>query len=117
MAKPRKKLPRSPSALTIDRLTLQGWSVDRCESRRGPFAFDLFGFADLVAHRGRDLAFVQVTSHANRASRRTKIKDNPHAQALAASGHLILLVTWGIQKNTVTCHEEEITWDAPEESA
>jgi hypothetical protein len=57
---------------------------------------DLFGFADLVAFApSAGIFLVQVTTHSNRASRRTKILESPAFPGWCAAGGRVMLLTFG----------------------
>jgi hypothetical protein len=91
----------TPTQLSLRLLRAEGWSADICErwvpQGAGGIRKDLFGLVDLVAVRGHETAGVQTTSHANFASRVTKITDDEHRaafDALKAAGWLIVVHGW-----------------------
>lgn len=86
----------TPTARSVKFLADAGWTVDLCE-RRIPgtnISKDLFGIADLVALRGRDVMLVQVTSSTNVAHRVHKIAQCPHLYVIREANIGIVVHGW-----------------------
>ena len=90
---------KKPAALTPRSTKLledEGYTVARVEhynafTRR---TADLWQFVDLLAIRRNEVLAVQVTSAANRASRRTKIAESEYVGKVREAGIRIELHTW-----------------------
>lgn len=89
----------APTKRTLEWLTARGYLADIAERRRGPITVDLFGCIDIIAvhPERREILFVQVTSHSNRASRVLKVQTSPHTRALLRSGAHVEVWTWGAE--------------------
>ena len=109
----------TPTARTLKFLRDAGYTVAIVE-RWNPHARirqDLFGFADLLAMRGRELLAVQATSTANVSARVKKILAEPRARLWVEPGsqRFIVVVGWakrGARGKRKTWTVKEVPVDA-----
>ena len=69
-----RAMPLNASALSMDKLRREGWTVERVEhhDRHSLVTHDLFGFVDLLALRPDQTLAVQVTTTRNQSKRIAK---------------------------------------------
>ena len=87
----------SPTQRSLALLRARGWTVAVVErwNAHAMIRQDLYGFADLLAHKpGEGIMAVQVTSGSNLAARRSKIQAEPRAASWLAAGGLIAIHGW-----------------------
>lgn len=105
---------RSPSALSMEKLSADGWLADTVE-RHIPYTRlkkDLFGGFDHLAVRAGEILAVQSTSRSNVSARVNKIRALPHFQVLQASG--MQMVVWGWDQDKSGNHRLREVWLSPE---
>jgi len=87
----------SPTTRTLRHLRKNGWTAAVVEkwNHHSKVRVDLFGFADIFAFKGEQVALVQCTTQSNRANREAKIRENLTAQQWRqGERNLILVYGW-----------------------
>ena len=75
-------------------------------------AVDMFGCFDLeVIHSDGTIAFIQVTSHSNHATRREKILSSGEAKVCCIAGFKIIVESWKKVEGRWQLRDEELTLD------
>lgn len=102
---------RSPSALSIDRLTAAGYLVGRVEQTipHTRITRDLFGFVDLLAIREDEVLAVQVTSASNVAARVAKITGHENLRAVREAGIRIEVHGWRVKDGEDICRVVDLS--------
>ena len=85
-----------PSQRTIQKLKKEGWLVASVEKYNSFIhqRFDLYGFIDILAIKGKETLAIQATSTGNINARIEKIKASPNYEIVKRAGWRIEVYGW-----------------------